>query len=132
MLLSIESFCGCILCCLSILILVVIPFDYICVIPSICIFSITTSIIIPLTAIMACCAIISAFLVTIFIFVSIILALYLEFIAFFCCGQIPYIPFDIFRDWNFAIILSLFPDRINFLISSYLNIFKDFLEKYLK
>ena len=106
------------------------PFNCCCLIIFICIISIVYQIMAILFGSIIIFIIIIAILITITIIESSILTLYLEAIACFCCGQIPYLPIDFIRDWKFILVVSLFFDRINFLTSSYINVCRKFTEKF--
>ena len=128
-----QPFCCCILTLIMLIFIIGLPSGCCCIIPITCFWSVFSIIFIIFGAIIIIFILVVSVTLTITTIESIILALYLEAIACFCCGQIPYIPFDFgLKEWKLMIILSLFSSRINFLTDSYSDFCRDYAEKYLK
>ena len=101
-----------------------------CIIVYTFLLSMISCIMIIISSLVMCFIIIIALVITLTIVEGSFLTLFLEAVACFCCGQIPYLPIDFMRDWKFMLVISLFSDRINFLTTSYINICKSFVERF--
>ena len=133
MILSSEFLFCCILIAVAFIFVFGLPAGCCCITPTICLWTVFSILFIISGAIIIIFILITTVTLTITTVESIILALYLEAIACFCCGQIPHIPFDFgIREWKLMTVLALFSSRIDFLISSYSNNIRDYAERYLK
>ena len=133
MIFSLECLFCCILIVVAFIFVFGLPAGCCCVTPTIFLWTIFSILLVISGAIIVIFVLIVTITLTITTIESIILALYLEAIACFCCGQIPHIPFDFgIREWKLMTVLALFSSRIDFLMSSYSGFCRNYAERYFK